>query len=35
MKRDRYLLIFKFLYFNNNDNMFDRIELNFDKLFKI
>ena len=35
IKRDRYLLILKFLHFNNNDNMPGRTEPNPDKLFKI
>ena len=35
MNRDRYLLILKFLHFNNNDNMPGRTEPNPDKLFKI
>jgi len=35
MKRDRYLLIRKFLHFNNNNNMPGRTKPNPDKLFKI
>ena len=35
MKRDRYLLILKFLHFNNNDNMPAPTEPNPDRLFKI
>ncbi|KAK2562670.1 PiggyBac transposable element-derived protein 4 [Acropora cervicornis] len=35
MNRDRYLLILKFLHFNNNDNTPGRTEPNPDKLFKI
>lgn len=35
MKRDRYLLILKFLHFNDNDNMPDRTEPKPDRLFKI
>ena len=35
MKRDRYLLLLKFLHFNDNDNMPGRDEPNPDQLYKI
>ena len=35
MKRERYLLLLKFVHFNDNDNMSGRDEPNTDQLYKI